>query len=85
MCVNFPDPMVCHQSKWVPFVRDDLKADEQTVVVGHSTGALLAMRLLETHKPVLCVCSANQTRRTRLRRDKEENAQRCALLAGLVC
>ena len=48
--VNFPDPDVCHQSKWIPFVRDELGADERTVVVGHSTGALLAMRLLEVHK-----------------------------------
>jgi predicted alpha/beta hydrolase family esterase len=50
VCVNWPDPDVCHQSNWIPFVRDVLKADEQTVVVGHSTGALLAMRLLEVHK-----------------------------------
>jgi predicted alpha/beta hydrolase family esterase len=28
-------------------VQDELKADKRTVVVGHSTGALLAMRLLE--------------------------------------
>jgi predicted alpha/beta hydrolase family esterase len=27
-----------------------LKADENTVVVGHSTGALLVMKLLETHR-----------------------------------
>ena len=47
---NFPDPDVCHQSIWLTFVRDELKADEDTVVVGHSTGALLAMRLLEVHK-----------------------------------
>ena len=50
VCVNYPDPDRCHQSIWVPFVRDELKADECTVLVGHSTGALLAMRLLETHK-----------------------------------
>ena len=50
VCVNWPDPDVCHQSNWIPFVRDELGADESTVVVGHSTGALLAMRLLETHK-----------------------------------
>ena len=42
VCVNWPDPYVCHQSKWMPFVRDELKADEATVLVGHSTGALLA-------------------------------------------
>jgi predicted alpha/beta hydrolase family esterase len=46
--VNWPDPYICHQSNWIPFVRDDLKADKQTVVVGHSTGALLVMKLLET-------------------------------------
>ena len=50
LCVNWPDPYTCHQSNWIPFARDELKADENTVVVGHSTGALLAMRLLETHK-----------------------------------
>lgn len=48
ICVNWPDSFVCRQSIWLPFVRDELKADKQTVVVGHSTGALLAMRLLET-------------------------------------
>ena len=48
VCVNWPDPYTCHQSNWVPFARDDLKADENTVVIGHSTGALLVMRLLET-------------------------------------
>jgi len=50
LCVNWPDPMICHQSKWVPFCIDELGADENTIVVGHSTGALLAMRLLEVHK-----------------------------------
>ena len=44
--VNWPDPYICHQRNWIPFARDELKADEHTVVVGHSTGALLAMRLL---------------------------------------
>ena len=48
MCENWPDPYICHQNKWIPYVRDELKADTNTVVVGHSTGALMAMRLLET-------------------------------------
>jgi predicted alpha/beta hydrolase family esterase len=61
VCVNFPDPDVCHQSKWLPFVRDELNADEDTVVVGHSTGALLAMRLLEVHavRGVILVAAAH--------------------------
>ena len=47
LCVNWPDPYKCHQSKWIPFCLDELDADDSTVVVGHSTGALLAMRLSE--------------------------------------
>lgn len=50
VCVDWPDPYVCHQSNWIPFARDTLKADTRTVIVGHSTGALLAMRLMEQHK-----------------------------------
>ena len=49
-CSNWPDPYTCHQSKWIPHCIDTLGADTQTVVIGHSTGALLAMRLLEVHQ-----------------------------------
>ena len=50
ICVNWPDPNICHQSKWIPFCINELKADERTIIVGHSTGALLAMRLAEQQK-----------------------------------
>jgi predicted alpha/beta hydrolase family esterase len=50
ICVNFPDPFICHQTTWIPFCIQELKCDENTIIVGHSTGALMAMRLAETHK-----------------------------------
>ena len=50
ICENWPDPFVCHESKWLNHIINTLKCDENTVVIGHSTGALLAMRLLEKIK-----------------------------------
>ena len=35
LCVDWPDPYVCHQSKWMAFARHTLKADANTIVVGH--------------------------------------------------
>ncbi|CAM9109291.1 unnamed protein product, partial [Discosporangium mesarthrocarpum] len=34
----------------LPFIRDELKVGEDTVVVGHSSGAVAAMRLLQTDR-----------------------------------
>ncbi|CAM9526947.1 unnamed protein product [Choristocarpus tenellus] len=34
----------------LPFIRDELQAGEDSIVVGHSSGAVAAMRLLETDK-----------------------------------
>ena len=42
-----PDPYVARCSIWLPFIQNELKADENTVIVGHSSGAIAAMRLLE--------------------------------------
>jgi predicted alpha/beta hydrolase family esterase len=50
ICTNWPDPYICHQSQWIPHCLNELKLDENTVIVGHSTGALLAMRLIEKYK-----------------------------------
>lgn len=47
---DMPDPVAARRSKWLPFMVDDLGANERTVVIGHSSGAVAAMRLLETHK-----------------------------------
>jgi len=45
---DFPDPYQCKESVWAPFVVDEIGLDENTVVVGHSSGAACVMRLLES-------------------------------------
>ena len=47
---DMPDPYVARESAWIPFIKDELKVDEHTIVVGHSSGACCAMRLAETIK-----------------------------------
>ena len=44
---DFPDPDQCRESIWIPFILDEIGIDQETVVVGHSSGAACAMRLLE--------------------------------------
>ncbi|MBN3271737.1 RBBP9 hydrolase, partial [Polyodon spathula] len=47
---NMPDPMTARESIWVPFMEKELHCDEETVIIGHSSGAAAAMRYAETHK-----------------------------------
>ncbi len=49
--VQFPDLPLARMQYWLPFIKQ-LGADEDTVLVGHSTGAIAAMRYAET-KPIL--------------------------------
>eukprot|EP00285_Hemiselmis_virescens_P013689 CAMPEP_0173395772 /NCGR_PEP_ID=MMETSP1356-20130122/33312_1 /TAXON_ID=77927 ORGANISM="Hemiselmis virescens, Strain PCC157" /NCGR_SAMPLE_ID=MMETSP1356 /ASSEMBLY_ACC=CAM_ASM_000847 /LENGTH=182 /DNA_ID=CAMNT_0014354621 /DNA_START=46 /DNA_END=594 /DNA_ORIENTATION=+ len=49
-CENMPDPHEAKESIWLPFIRDTMKADSNCVLVGHSSGAEAAMRLMETTK-----------------------------------
>ena len=44
---NFPDPKLARQSIWLPFMENELKVDNSTIIIGHSTGALAAMRYAE--------------------------------------
>ena len=46
---EFPDPDLARASYWLPFIKT-LGADEQTILVGHSSGAVAAMRFAEKHK-----------------------------------
>ncbi|KAA0712508.1 putative hydrolase RBBP9 [Triplophysa tibetana] len=47
---NMPDPVTARESVWLPFMEKDLKCDEDTVIIGHSSGASAAMRYSETHQ-----------------------------------
>ena len=44
---DMPDAMDAHESVWVPHLRDKMQCGPNTIVVGHSSGAVAAMRLLE--------------------------------------
>lgn len=47
IAVEFPDNELARESYWLPFLINELKADQNTILVGHSSGAIAAMRLAE--------------------------------------
>nr|XP_006638568.1 PREDICTED: putative hydrolase RBBP9 [Lepisosteus oculatus] len=47
---NMPDPITARESVWLPFMEQELQCDQDTVIIGHSSGAAAAMRYAETHK-----------------------------------
>ena len=47
---DMPDPDNARESYWVPFIRDTLKFDEKTILIGHSSGCQALMRLIEKEK-----------------------------------
>ena len=44
---QMPDVPLCRSMYWLPKLKNELQADENTILVGHSTGALAAMRYAE--------------------------------------
>lgn len=47
---EFPDNQLARESYWIPFLLNELKVDEQSILVGYSSGAIAAMRLAESNK-----------------------------------
>ena len=47
---EFPDSLLARESHWIPFLKEELKADGDTILVGHSSGAIAALRFAETNK-----------------------------------
>ncbi len=47
---NLPDPAEAKASEWLPYIADVIKADENTILVGHSSGAVAALRYAENNK-----------------------------------
>lgn len=50
VAAHFPDAELARESYWIPFLLNELKVDKHTILVGHSSGAIAAMRLAEQHK-----------------------------------
>ena len=46
---RFPDPVLARAKYWLPFIKK-LGADKNTILIGHSSGALASMRYAEKHK-----------------------------------
>lgn len=46
---QFPDPELARKEFWLPFIKE-LGADENTIIIGHSSGAVAAMRYAEENK-----------------------------------
>lgn len=47
---QFPDSILAREEYWLPFLKDELCADENSILIGHSSGAIAAMRFAETNQ-----------------------------------
>ena len=47
---DMPDPVRARRSFWLPYIEKELLVGKDTIIIGHSSGAVAAMRLSETTK-----------------------------------
>jgi len=47
---QFPDTDLARSCYWLPFLKDELEANQFSILVGHSSGAIAAMRFAEENK-----------------------------------
>lgn len=47
---DMPDPVAAHANIWLPHIEKVFKADENTIIIGHSSGGVAVLRYLESHK-----------------------------------
>lgn len=47
---QFPDLPLAREEYWLPFLKNIIDETKKTVIIGHSTGAIAAMRFAETNK-----------------------------------
>ena len=47
---TMPDNMLARSSMWLPFIENVLGANDSSIIVGHSSGAVAAMRYAETQR-----------------------------------
>jgi predicted alpha/beta hydrolase family esterase len=47
--IKYPDPVLARSKYWLPFIKK-IGADENTILIGHSSGAIASMRFVEKEK-----------------------------------
>jgi predicted alpha/beta hydrolase family esterase len=47
---DLPDPVLARAKFWLPYFEETLKLGEDDIIVGHSSGALAALKYAEDHK-----------------------------------
>ena len=47
---TFPDNDLARKEYWLPFIEKKLKSDPNSILIGHSSGAIAAMRYAEKHR-----------------------------------
>jgi uncharacterized protein len=58
---NMPDAELARKKYWLPFIDQHVADNENIILVGHSSGAVAAMRYAEAHKVqgVILVCACH--------------------------
>ncbi|XP_057386117.1 serine hydrolase RBBP9 isoform X4 [Balaenoptera acutorostrata] len=77
---NMPDPITARESIWLPFMETELHCDEETIIIGHSSGAIAAMRYAETHRVYAIVLVSAYT--SDLGDDNERASENCTLTSA---
>lgn len=47
---DMPDAQMAHMHIWLPFINDELQANKHSIIIGHSSGGVAALRYLENHR-----------------------------------
>lgn len=47
---DMPDPVIAHQDIWLKHIEQVYRADENTIIIGHSSGGVASLRYLENHQ-----------------------------------
>jgi uncharacterized protein len=47
---EFPDPVIARSQYWLPYIKNVLKADNKSILIGYSTGATACLRYAEQNK-----------------------------------
>ncbi len=52
---NMPDPKLARKEIWLPFIKEKLSGDKDSILIGHSSGAAAILRFLEENKCKLAI------------------------------